>query len=101
MSAIQTLFQPIPIPTCTARYNVQLAKYKRDGNNVPVSDKCTLCKINDPNTSQIENTEHIYLECEESVREATTAVGWERDRHSTCRSTQLGSICRSTDSNHT
>ena len=46
-----------------------MAKYsRRDGNNVPVSDKCTFCKINDPNTPQIENREHIYLNCEESVK---------------------------------
>ena len=38
------------------KYNNQMGKYKKDSDNIAVSNKCTFCKLVDQNT-----THHTYL----------------------------------------
>ena len=42
------------------KYNAKMAKYRRDLNSLAVSDNCAFYRILNP--------EHLYLECESSVK---------------------------------
>ena len=60
------------------KYNNKMCKYKKDSDNIVVSDKCTFCKLVDQNTTQVENREHIYLTCNsrvEVLKETAEAMG--------------------------
>ena len=62
------------------KYNNQQSKYKKGSEGQAVSNRCTFCKIIDPNTDQIESREHLYLKCDSSVKvlkEASEAMGIE------------------------
>ena len=60
------------------KYNEQLSKYKKNSDGVLVSNKCTFCKLTNPDTDQVESREHLYLTCENSnkvLQETAEALG--------------------------
>ena len=62
------------------KYNNQQSKFKKDLEGQAVSNRCTFCKIIDPNTDQVESREHLYLRCNSSVKvlkETSEAMGIE------------------------
>ena len=62
------------------KYNNQRCKYKKDTDNLAVSNICTFCKFIGPDTIQVESREHLYLNCYSSVKvlkETADAMGIE------------------------
>ena len=60
------------------KYDNQMSKYKKESDNLLVSNQCTFCKLVDLNTTQVESREHIYLKCYSSfkvLKETSEAIG--------------------------
>ena len=50
------------------KYNNQQSKYKKDSEGRLFSNKCTFCKLIDPDTEQIESRENLYMKCDNSIK---------------------------------
>ena len=45
-----------------------MCKYKKDSDNLAVSDKCPFCKLVVQNTTQVASRKNIYLKCYSNVK---------------------------------